>query len=124
MRRPDEIGEKVLNYLLVMARPLVMYENDHLIHWSSVYVDRKVSRVTQCYASVRIPPHPPTHPPVCSEKRRRSRFGTDPVWLPSYLPTRNRSCRPTRDISRMSHVEHAIYVRVGRYGTRYSIYVE
>lgn len=42
VRRPEEIGEKVLNYLLVMARPLVMYENDHLIHWSSVYVDRKV----------------------------------------------------------------------------------
>lgn len=46
VQRPEEIGEKVLNYLLVMARPLVMYENDHLIHWSSVYVDRKVSRDT------------------------------------------------------------------------------
>ncbi|XP_065212040.1 voltage-dependent calcium channel subunit alpha-2/delta-3 isoform X2 [Planococcus citri] len=33
----DEVREKVLNYVLVMARPLVMYENDHPVHWTSVY---------------------------------------------------------------------------------------
>lgn len=42
IRSVDTIREKVLNYILVMARPLVMYENDHPIHWSSVYPSSKV----------------------------------------------------------------------------------
>lgn len=44
IEKPEDIREKVLNYLLVMARPLVMYENNHPIHWSSVYLDGKVRR--------------------------------------------------------------------------------
>lgn len=43
IQKSDEIREKVLNYILVMARPLVMYESDHPIHWSSVYPGGKVS---------------------------------------------------------------------------------
>lgn len=42
----DQIREKVFNYVLVMARPLVMYENDHPIHWSPAYTDGQVNYET------------------------------------------------------------------------------
>ncbi|KAF6216261.1 hypothetical protein GE061_000601 [Apolygus lucorum] len=35
--KPETIRQKVLNYLKVMARPMVMYQNDHPIHWTPVY---------------------------------------------------------------------------------------
>uniref|UniRef100_A0A6P7F144 Voltage-dependent calcium channel subunit alpha-2/delta-3 isoform X2 n=1 Tax=Diabrotica virgifera virgifera TaxID=50390 RepID=A0A6P7F144_DIAVI len=34
----DEIREKVLHYIEVMARPMVMYQNDHPIYWTPAYV--------------------------------------------------------------------------------------
>ncbi|KAG8235606.1 hypothetical protein J437_LFUL014650 [Ladona fulva] len=36
-----EIREKVLQYVEVMARPMVMYQNDHPIQWSPVFADTK-----------------------------------------------------------------------------------
>ncbi|KAK9497931.1 hypothetical protein O3M35_003829 [Rhynocoris fuscipes] len=37
IEKPSEVDEKVLNYLRVLARPMVMYQNDHPIHWTPVY---------------------------------------------------------------------------------------
>ncbi|XP_060516283.1 voltage-dependent calcium channel subunit alpha-2/delta-3 isoform X2 [Cylas formicarius] len=34
----DEIKQKVLHYIEVMARPMVMYQNDHPIQWTPAYV--------------------------------------------------------------------------------------
>ncbi|XP_050524029.1 voltage-dependent calcium channel subunit alpha-2/delta-3 isoform X2 [Daktulosphaira vitifoliae] len=39
------LREKVLNYVLVMARPLVMYQNDHPVYWSPVYLTNKVDNL-------------------------------------------------------------------------------
>lgn len=39
----DTIREKVLNYVNVMARPMVMYQNDHPIHWTPPFTGGKVS---------------------------------------------------------------------------------
>lgn len=36
------LQEKVLNYVLVMARPLIMYQTDHPVYWSPVYLASKV----------------------------------------------------------------------------------
>lgn len=38
----DTIREKVLSYVNVMARPMVMYQNDHPIHWTPPFVGGKV----------------------------------------------------------------------------------
>lgn len=38
----DEIKDHVLHYIEVMARPMVMYQNDHPIHWTPVYVGGRV----------------------------------------------------------------------------------
>lgn len=40
------LREKVLNYVLVMARPLVMYQTDHPVYWSPVYLASKVLVLT------------------------------------------------------------------------------
>lgn len=40
----EEIKEKVLHYIEVMARPMVMYQNDHPIQWTPAYVGGKVSK--------------------------------------------------------------------------------
>ncbi|KDR22779.1 hypothetical protein L798_00618, partial [Zootermopsis nevadensis] len=37
----SEVTEKVLNYVSVMARPMVMYQNDHPIQWTPVYAGGK-----------------------------------------------------------------------------------
>ncbi|XP_048526284.1 voltage-dependent calcium channel subunit alpha-2/delta-3 isoform X1 [Dendroctonus ponderosae] len=34
----DEIKNRVFHYIEVMARPMVMYQNNHPIHWTSAYV--------------------------------------------------------------------------------------
>ncbi|XP_030748608.1 voltage-dependent calcium channel subunit alpha-2/delta-3 isoform X3 [Sitophilus oryzae] len=34
----DEIKQKVLHYIEVMARPMVMYQNDHPVYWTPAYV--------------------------------------------------------------------------------------
>ncbi|VVC44398.1 Hypothetical protein CINCED_3A000365 [Cinara cedri] len=39
------LREKVLNYVLVMARPLVMYQTDHPVYWSPVYLASKVDNL-------------------------------------------------------------------------------
>ncbi|XP_050440544.1 voltage-dependent calcium channel subunit alpha-2/delta-3 isoform X2 [Adelges cooleyi] len=39
------LREKVLNHVLVMARPLVMYQNEHPVYWSPVYVASKVDNL-------------------------------------------------------------------------------
>ncbi|BES90285.1 Calcium channel [Nesidiocoris tenuis] len=41
--KPETIREKVLNYLKVMSRPMVMYQNDHPIHWTPVYAGGQVN---------------------------------------------------------------------------------
>lgn len=38
----EEINEKVLHYIEVMARPMVMYQTDHPIQWTSAYVGGRV----------------------------------------------------------------------------------
>lgn len=43
IRNEDEVREKVLHYIEVMARPMVMYQNDHPLHWTPVYVGGQVS---------------------------------------------------------------------------------
>ncbi|GFG33999.1 hypothetical protein Cfor_04865 [Coptotermes formosanus] len=42
MSSTSEVKEKVLNYVSVMARPMVMYQNDHPIQWTPVYAGGKV----------------------------------------------------------------------------------
>ncbi|XP_069684436.1 voltage-dependent calcium channel subunit alpha-2/delta-3 isoform X2 [Periplaneta americana] len=37
----SEVRDKVLNYISVMARPMVMYQNDHPIQWTPVYAGGK-----------------------------------------------------------------------------------
>ncbi|GJQ67510.1 hypothetical protein Trydic_g5143 [Trypoxylus dichotomus] len=39
----NEIDEKVLHYTKVLSRPMVMYQNDHPIHWTPVFLGRKVN---------------------------------------------------------------------------------
>lgn len=41
----SEAREKVLNYISVMARPMVMYQNDHPIQWTPVYAGGKVGHL-------------------------------------------------------------------------------
>lgn len=38
-----EVKEQVLKYVPVMARPMVMYRNEHPIQWTGVYADVEVS---------------------------------------------------------------------------------
>lgn len=38
----DEVKEKVFHYIEVMARPMVMYQNDHPVQWTPAYVGGKV----------------------------------------------------------------------------------
>ena len=38
-----EVREKVLKYIPVMARPMVMYRDKHPIQWTGVYADVSVS---------------------------------------------------------------------------------
>ncbi|CAG2062163.1 unnamed protein product, partial [Timema podura] len=40
-----EAREKVLKYVSVMARPMVMYQNDHPIQWTPVYTGGKASNI-------------------------------------------------------------------------------
>ncbi|KRJ98676.1 voltage-dependent calcium channel subunit alpha-2/delta-3 isoform X1 [Drosophila yakuba] len=37
----DEARRKVIDYALVMARPMIMYQADHPVHWSPVFVAGK-----------------------------------------------------------------------------------
>nr|XP_018906930.1 PREDICTED: voltage-dependent calcium channel subunit alpha-2/delta-3 isoform X2 [Bemisia tabaci] len=39
----DEIRERVLNYILVMARPMVMYQQDHPVSWTPAYPGGKAN---------------------------------------------------------------------------------
>ena len=38
-----EVKEQVLKYIPVMARPMVMYRENHPIQWTGVYADIEVS---------------------------------------------------------------------------------
>jgi hypothetical protein len=38
----DDIHNKVFEYVKVLARPMVLYQHDHPIHWSPAYVGGKV----------------------------------------------------------------------------------
>lgn len=35
---PEDARKRVVDYALVMARPMVLYQADHPIHWSPVFV--------------------------------------------------------------------------------------
>lgn len=39
----DKINERVLHYIEVLARPMVMYQTDHPIQWTPAYVGGRVS---------------------------------------------------------------------------------
>ncbi|XP_075214887.1 voltage-dependent calcium channel subunit stolid [Lycorma delicatula] len=41
IKEESEVREKVFNYIRVMARPMVMYQNDHPIQWTAVYAGGK-----------------------------------------------------------------------------------
>ncbi|XP_076242434.1 voltage-dependent calcium channel subunit stolid isoform X2 [Calliopsis andreniformis] len=56
----EEIKSKVFEYVKVLARPMVLYQHDHPIHWSPVYVGGKSGRygrenVGQLMTSVTAP---------------------------------------------------------------------
>ncbi|XP_039276628.1 voltage-dependent calcium channel subunit alpha-2/delta-3 isoform X2 [Nilaparvata lugens] len=38
-----DVREKVFNYIKVLARPMVMYQNDHPIQWTPVYAGGKIN---------------------------------------------------------------------------------
>lgn len=38
----DDIHDKIFEYVKVLARPMVLYQHDHPIHWSPGYVGGKV----------------------------------------------------------------------------------
>lgn len=40
----DEIHNKVFEYVKVLARPMVLYQHDHPLHWSPAYVGGKSNR--------------------------------------------------------------------------------
>lgn len=40
----EEINSKVFEYVKVLSRPMVLYQHDHPIHWTPVYVGGKSSR--------------------------------------------------------------------------------
>ncbi|KAK2576412.1 hypothetical protein KPH14_005750 [Odynerus spinipes] len=42
--KPEEIRSKVFEYIKVLARPMVLYQHDHPIHWSPAYVGGKSGR--------------------------------------------------------------------------------
>jgi hypothetical protein len=43
-----EVKEQVLKYVPVMARPMVMYRNNHPIQWTGVYADVEVRGTFKC----------------------------------------------------------------------------
>ncbi|XP_035730940.1 voltage-dependent calcium channel subunit alpha-2/delta-3-like isoform X1 [Vespa mandarinia] len=42
--KPEEIKSKVFEYVKVLARPMVLYQHDHPIHWSPAYIGGKSGR--------------------------------------------------------------------------------
>lgn len=46
----DEIEEKVFEYVKVLARPMVLYQHDHPIHWTPTYVGGKVRALLTVHA--------------------------------------------------------------------------
>ena len=38
-----EVREQVLKYIPVLSRPMVMYQKDHPVIWTSAYIDIAVS---------------------------------------------------------------------------------
>lgn len=38
---PEEAQDKVLQYIAVMARPMVLYQHDHPVQWTPVYAGGK-----------------------------------------------------------------------------------
>lgn len=44
----DEVKDKVFHYIEVMARPMVMYQNDHPVQWTPAYVGGKVPSGVLC----------------------------------------------------------------------------
>uniref|UniRef100_A0A8D8RY65 Voltage-dependent calcium channel subunit alpha-2/delta-3 n=1 Tax=Cacopsylla melanoneura TaxID=428564 RepID=A0A8D8RY65_9HEMI len=43
IKNTDRLREKVFNYILVMARPLIMYQTEHPLYWSPVYTGGKTN---------------------------------------------------------------------------------
>jgi len=41
----DEIHNKVFEYVKILARPMVLYQHDHPIHWSPAYIGGKVNNL-------------------------------------------------------------------------------
>ena len=55
MNTKAEVKEKVLNYLKVMARPMVLLKDYHPVRWTGVHADEDVSRGYNFVTSVSIP---------------------------------------------------------------------
>lgn len=43
IKTADEAKRKILQYALVMARPMVLYQKDHPVHWSPVFMGGRSS---------------------------------------------------------------------------------
>lgn len=43
IKSPEEAKSKILQYALVMARPMVLYQRDHPVHWSPVFMGGRSS---------------------------------------------------------------------------------
>ncbi|XP_023289620.1 voltage-dependent calcium channel subunit alpha-2/delta-3 isoform X2 [Orussus abietinus] len=46
-----EITTNVFDYVKVLARPMVLYQHDHPIHWSPVHVTGKINKYTKEYSA-------------------------------------------------------------------------
>ena len=46
-----EVKEQVLKYVPVMARPMVMYRNEHPIQWTGVYADVEVGETVKQHSA-------------------------------------------------------------------------
>lgn len=65
----EEIKSKVLEYVKVLARPMVLYQHEHPIHWSPVYVGGKV----------RTPRNPIRRDAYSYERFQSGRYGQEKI---------------------------------------------
>lgn len=42
VEKPEEAQAKVLQYVAVLARPMVLYQHDHPVRWTPVYAGNKL----------------------------------------------------------------------------------
>lgn len=47
IKNTDRLRQKVFNYILVMSRPLIMYQTEHPLYWSQVYPGGKTNSLVE-----------------------------------------------------------------------------